>query len=167
MATKGACQSNPCHGGQGEGGHHHPHRAAAAFEGHGVGHHGLHQRAKHAPESARSDACGHQQGIAGRQAAGQGGQGKAGIEPQQQALAFEAVDVGDGNQARGAGGQRVGRDQQAELGVADGKQPRELRAQRHHHHEVDDVGELDAGQGQQQPAFALRRLRRGMHGARL
>jgi hypothetical protein len=59
-----------------------------------------------------------------------------------------------------AGRQRIGRDQQPELGVGDAEQGRELRPQRHHDHEIENMRELDAGQGDQQPEFAPGRQRR-------
>jgi hypothetical protein len=76
------------------------------------------------------------------------------IQHQQKAFAVEAVHVGGGGKTRHAGRERVGRDEQTELRVRDAKEPRELRSQGHHDHEVEDVGELDAGDGQQQPELA-------------
>src|SRR6218665_2281791 len=58
-------------------------------------------------------------------AEGQRCQPEQAVEHQQQPLAAKAIDIGAGQQARDPGRQRVGRDQQAELRIADGKQLRE------------------------------------------
>jgi len=60
------------------------------------------------------------------------------------------VDEGAGEQPGHTGGQRIGRHEQAEPRIADAEAPGELRPERHHHHEVHDVRELDAGEREQQ-----------------
>src|SRR6218665_2275513 len=59
------------------------------------------------------------EGVPRRHAAGQGCQPEQAVEHQQQPLAAKAIDIGAGQQARDPGRQRVGRDQQAELRIAD------------------------------------------------
>lgn len=78
---------------------------------------------------------------------------------QLQMMLFNAVKERLGDDAVQLGQRVVGYRQDAE-----GEQPRELRPERHHDHEVEDVGELDAGQGQQQPEFAAGSERRGSGG---
>ena len=151
------------HGGDRKRRHHDAHGPAPALERDYVAHNGLAQRRQHTPKHPRHDACHHQRAIGGCQATGQCGQGKQHIQHQQQLFAAKTVDVGGRQQARSPGRQGVGRHQQAELGVADGKQLGELRPQRHHDHEVEDVGELDACECQQQPQLAAGGTQRG-HG---
>ena len=154
-------QGHTRHRGHGKRRHHDAHGTPAPLKGHHVRHDGLRQGRQHAAKSARKNARHRQRAIGGREAAGQRRQPEQAIEHQQQPLAPEAVDVGRSQQARCPRRQRVGRHQQAKLRVRDRKQLRELRAQRHHDHEVQDVCELDAGQRQQQPQFTAGRKLRG------
>ena len=154
-------QRNTGHGRYRERGHHDAHRTAAPLERDHVSHDGLRQGRQDTPECPRQNARHHERAVGGRHATGQCGQPKQDVEDQQQPLAPEPVDVGGGQQPRHPGRERVGRHQQPELRVADGKQLREPGPQRHHDHEVKDVGELNARQGEQQPKFAAGSERRG------
>ena len=58
------------------------------------------------------------------------------------------IDEGGGKQARQTGCHCVSRNQQTKLSKADAKQAGELRAQRHHDHEVHNVCELNASERQ-------------------
>ncbi len=55
-----------------------------------------------------------------------------------------------------ARGKRVGRNEPAELLRAQLEHPRELRRERHDHHEIERGGELDCRQSQQHAALARR-----------
>ena len=149
-------QWHPRHRGQRKRRHDNAHGRTPTLKGHHIGHDGLRQGGQDPPKHP-SGHPGQQQGVvAGRHSAGQGGQRKQGVEHQQQALAVKAVHIQRGGQPRHTGRQGVGRDQQAERGVVDAKDARELRPQRHHDHEIENVGELHTCEGQQKPAFAAR-----------
>ena len=94
-----------------------------------------------------------------RQAASQSRQTKQGVEHQHQFFAVKFVEVGGRQQARQAGSQGVCRHQQTKTGVTDSKQLGELRTQRHHDHEIKNMGELNARKGQEQPKFTAARQR--------
>jgi len=154
MRRQVKAQRHACHGGHREGGHHNAHGTAAAVEGDHIGHHRLRQGRQHTTKNAGQDARHHQGRVVGRQAAGQRRKAKQAVQNQQQLLAVKFVQVGGRQQARSASGKRVGGHQQAEAGVADAKDAGELRPQRHHDHEIQDIGELDARQCEQQPQFS-------------
>jgi hypothetical protein len=75
------------------------------------------------------------------------------VHREQRALAAEAVNPECRDKSAGRRGKRVGGDERGELPRVDGEQPHQLRRERHHDHEIDDVGELHAGQRQQQQQF--------------
>jgi hypothetical protein len=142
------------HGGHRERRHDDAHGAPPALKRNHIGDDGLRQGRQHPAKHTRGDPRDHQKSVARCQPAGQRRQREKHVQGEQQVLAIEAVHIGGRGQARHARRQGVGRDQQTELRIADAKEPRELRPERHHDHEVKNVGELDARDGEQQPAFA-------------
>ena len=106
------------------------------------------------PNAPATIRASEQQRIVGRDPAERGRDDEPGVEPEQRAPPVEAVDPERGDEAARRRGERVRRHQEAELLRTDREEPHELRPERHHDHEVDDVRELDGGERQQQRQFA-------------
>ena len=94
------------------------------------------------PRDAGKRARRKQQRVAAGERTGQIGQREQRIDGQQQLAPVETVDVGGGEQARQPRTPRVGRHRGRERGRRDAEGVHDLRAQRHHDHEVHDDGEL-------------------------
>jgi hypothetical protein len=113
----------------------------------------LHHRAENTAERPGQPARHEQRGVAGRQPAGQRRQHKQRKQDEHQPLAFEAVD--EAGRRHAGGTETVGGDQQAELPRVDTQPLHQEGVERHRHHEIDDVAELNGGQREQETALAF------------
>ncbi len=81
----------------------------------------------------------------------------------------EAIEEERADDARDRGRRGVAAPDDAEVRRRDAERPREVGPERHHHHEVEDVDELDRPDEEDDQAFGgddgLRRARRRAHGA--
>ncbi len=125
------------------------------------------QGTEHAPERARDHARRHQHVVTRRKAARKRPQREARDQRQQRRLAIESVDHQRGQEPGHAGAERVRRHDPAELVGRDVQRPLQQRAERHHDHEIHDVGQLDRRQDDEQgPLPGGRPLHRGGLGHR-
>ena len=127
-----------------------------------------HEAADDATEGAGDDPRGEQQRVVGREAAQRGRHDESGVEGEQHPLVVEAIDPEGGDEPARRRGERIGRNEKAELARPDGEDPHQLRTERHDDHEVDDVRELHGGEREQHRQFARQgpsRARRRFRGA--
>ena len=150
-------QGHTRHRGHRERCHDHTHGPTASVKRNNFGHNGLGDGHQNAAKKTGGDAGHDQPPIRGRQATGQGRCAKQRVQGQHHALAAKAIDVSGGQQARKTGREGVGRHQKSKLPCRNVEELGQLWAQRHHDHEIKHAGKLDAGQSEQQPAFALGR----------
>ena len=122
--------------------------------GNDVGDDSEHDGADDAAEDPRDDARGEQQLIRRRHPAQRGRHDESRVHREQRALAPEPVDPERGDESADCGGEGVRGDEQAEVPRVDVEQPHELRRERHQDHEVEDVRELDAREGEQKHDLA-------------
>ena len=108
------------------------------------------------PKAPAASRASEQQVVARGEAAGERGQSEAGVEDEQGALAVELVEKEAAGKSAHGGGDAVARDQLGKLRRADPERRHELRAQRHHDHEIKDVRELHRPEHEERGALAAR-----------
>ena len=158
MRSKKQSDRNADDGRQREGGHDHAGRRAPAVFRNRVADDGVDHRARHAAEGAGDRSRGQQRCVTRRDTAQQRRYDEARIEEQQYFPAIEAVGVEGHGQRSERRGQRVSRYQKPKLIRRDEHHAHQLRAERHHDHEVHDVGELDCREDQDQRTFTTAHL---------
>ena len=88
------------------------------------------------------------------QAAEERAEEEAGVQNHERGPPREPIDDGRSDEPGRAGGEGVRRNDQAKFCGADVQRTHQLRAERHHDHEVDDRGELHGGQDEQNQPLA-------------
>ena len=88
------------------------------------------------------------------QGAGERREAESGVGDEQRALAVEAVHEKASDKSGDGGREPVRGDEVGELGGSDVEHSHELRTERHHDHEIDDVRELHRTERKQRRDFA-------------
>ena len=152
-----ACQPQtgryPCDGSDGESRHDQPDGGAAPFERHQIPNHREDDRGSHPAESTGQNPSDQKERIRWGKTAGEGGQRETGEDPHQRPLPVEAVEHEGRQQSGQSCTESIGGYEGAELSGRNGEGPHELRAQRHHDHEIQRVGELHCSEQQQNPTL--------------
>ncbi len=94
--------------------------------------------------------------MRGRQPACKRREPETRVKHQQRPLAVKAIEHEAAGETEDRSRQSVGGDEVGELGGRDVKHVHQLRAQRHHDHEIQHMGELYRPEGEERGAFAAR-----------
>ena len=129
------------------------HGSGSFFIGKGITDDAQHLCANESAEETCNDAGEHQQQISGSDGTTQGTDDESGIAEQQNPLSVEPVNKKGCDESGSKGTEGIAGHQGGELRRADLKDAHELRPQRHHDHEVENMGEVDPGQDHHQDAF--------------
>ena len=108
------------------------------------------------PAECACRQTGDQQSVVGRgQTTGQRGQAESRVEDHQRAFAIKAVEDEPAGKTADRRRQAIRGHEMGELGGRNVETAHELRAQRHHDHEIEDVRELHGAERQKRGAFAV------------
>ena len=143
-------------GGERKSGHDVTHRATPAGGRDDIADHGGDERAGDAAEGAGDEPGDQQSGVGGREGAGESGETEAGVNDDERALAVDAVEKKTAGETAESGGEPVSRDEVGELRGRKSKSTHQLRPQRQHDHEIEDMRELHGGQRDQGRQLAPR-----------
>jgi hypothetical protein len=132
--------------------HYQAHCATAPRVRHTIADHRENNGALHTAEQTCHGASHQKREIGGCERAADRANNQPAVGDHECALAVESIRKRCHQQARHRGGQRIGRHKHTELRCRDVEIAHQMRRQRHHHHEVNYVGEAHCHE-QHQPAL--------------
>jgi len=119
-----------------------------------IAHHGADHRPSQTAERSRREPTQDQGPIGRSQGTGERCQAESRIQNDQRPLAVETVEDKSSGKTANGGGDSVRRDQASELTGSDIEHRHELRPERQHDHEIQNMSELHGSQREERGTFA-------------